>query len=91
MSTHHIRLLAVAAVLLATPAYANSAAEWDCGNEATATLNKGFLSFSTSLGSQYGAKGTFPDRGTHRPNWRWDLRGDRVKVWLNGKLCKQVN
>jgi len=86
-----MRLLIIAAVLLATPAYANSAAEWDCGNGATATSNKGFLTFSTSLGSQYGEKGTYPRRGSHRPDWRWDFRGDRVKVWLNGKLCKRTN
>jgi len=86
-----MRLLIIAAVLLATPAYANSAVEWDCGNGATATFNKGFLTFSTSLGSQYGEKGTYPRRGSHRPDWRWDFRGDRVKVWLNGKLCKQTN
>jgi hypothetical protein len=80
-----------ALLISAGPSSANSAAEWDCGNEATATANKGFLTFSTSLGSAYGEKGTYPDRGSHRPNWRWDFRGGRAKIWLNGKLCKQTN
>ena len=84
-------IAAVALLVLATPALASSAAEWDCGNGAKVISNRGELSFNTTLGSMYGEKGTYPRRGSHRPDWKWDFRGDRAKVWLNGKLCKQTN
>jgi hypothetical protein len=84
-------IAAVALLVLTTPAFASSAAEWDCGNGATATSGKGELGFGTILGSMYGEKGTYPRRGSHRPDWRWDFRGGRSKVWLNGKRCKQTN
>ena len=84
-------LVAAALLVLATPALASSAAIWNCGKGATVISNRGELSFNTTLGSMYSEKGTYPARGSHRPDWRWDLRGDRTKIWLNGKRCKQAN
>ena len=82
-------IIVAALLALATPAFASSAAEWDCGNGNKAISNKGFFGFDTTMGSQYGEKGWPPARGSRSLNWRWDLAKD--KVWLNGKLCKRSN
>ena len=72
-------IITAAMLILASPAFASSAAEWDCGNGATAISNRGELSFSIAKQPRKGAL-------------RWDFRDlDNPKVWLNGKLCKQSN
>lgn len=69
-------------VLLSSPAFASSDAQWDCGNTIMATAGKGQFGFY--MGKQY--EGGYPSRGI----LKWDLRRDG-SVWVNGRRCKRSN
>ena len=83
----HLAIVAALA-LLPTTAMSNTAAEWDCGNGAKASSNRG--EFGIWIGRPYDDK-AYPLRGSRHLDWTWDFRGSKDKVWLNGKLCKRTN
>ena len=51
-------LIAAALLAMATPAFANSNAEWECPGRITVSAGKGMMSVSKIYGTEYGHKGT---------------------------------
>ena len=82
-------LIAVALLVLATPALANSNAEWECPGRFSVSAGKGMMSVSKIYGSEYGEKGTPPARDAYRVTW--EFRGKGRALWVNGKKCKVTN
>ena len=88
-----MKTLIAASLLLAltTPVHAGPAARWDCGNGATASAYKG--EFGVWIGHPDEDREDFPYsmRGSRHFDLKWDFRGSKDIVRLNGKLCKRTN
>lgn len=85
-------LIAAAMLLaLASPAHAvtdaDTAARWDCGNRTRVTEDGEFGVFVHRPLDD----ADYANHGVIRLDLKWDYRGGKTRVWLNGKICKQTD